>query len=133
MQVVLSSNSCRWAGTLVQYGTGAWKVGDRGLEPHFQRSKMFLPCSLVKIHYCGEPRDRDVVCSNSDRHGSHFESCVWRAVSPHSSHHPQEVLLAKFSLYVHKCDLKPIHFKLMLFTVHVINSILWLHLISKTS
>ena len=26
-----------------------------------------------------------------------FESCVWRAVSSHSSHHPQEVLLAQFS------------------------------------
>ena len=36
-----------------------------------------------------------------------FESCVWRTVSPHSSHHPQEVLLAQFSLYVHKGGLKP--------------------------
>ena len=38
-----------------------------------------------------------------------FESCGWRAVSLHSSHHPQEVLLAQFSLYVHKGGLKPIH------------------------
>ena len=39
--------------------------------------------------------------------GSNFESCVWRAVSSQSSHHPQEVLLAQFSLYVHKGGLKP--------------------------
>ena len=50
-------------------------------------------------------RDREVACSASDR--SNFESCVWRAVSSHSSHHPQEVLLAQFSLYVHKSGLKP--------------------------
>ena len=30
--------------------------------------------------------------------------CVWRTVS---SHHPQEVLLAQFSLYLHKGGLKP--------------------------
>ena len=38
--------------------------------------------------------------------GLDFESCVWRTVSQ-SSHHPQEVLLAQFSLYVHKGGLKP--------------------------
>ena len=42
-------------------------------------TKMFLPHPLVK-------------------------SCVWKAVS---SHHPQKVLLAQFSLYVHKSGLKP--------------------------
>ena len=31
-----------------------------------------------------------------------LESCVWRAVSFHSSDHPREVLLAQFSLCVHK-------------------------------
>ena len=36
-----------------------------------------------------------------------FESCVWKALSSHSSHHPQEVLLAKFSQCVHKGSLKP--------------------------
>ena len=39
--------------------------------------------------------------------GFSFESCVWRPVSSHSSHHPQKVLLAQFSLYVHKSSLKP--------------------------
>ena len=54
----------------------------------------------------GSLRDREVACSASDRQGSNFESCVWRAVSSHLSHHPQEVLLAQFSLYVHKGGLK---------------------------
>ena len=41
-----------------------------------------------------------------------LEFCVWRAVSFHSSHHPQDVLLAKFSLYVHKGSLNPDSFHL---------------------
>ena len=55
----------------------------------------------------GSLRDREVACSASDRRGLNFKSCVWRTVSSHSSHHPQEVLLAQFSLYVHKGGLKP--------------------------
>ena len=57
-------------------------------------------------------RGREVACSASDRQGSNFESCVWRTVSSQSSHHPQEVLLAQFSLYVHKGGLKPDSFHL---------------------
>ena len=64
-----------------------------------------LQCHLVSI--VGSLRDREVACSASDRQGSNFESCVWRTVSSQSSHHPQEVLLAQFSLYVHKGGLKP--------------------------
>ena len=56
--------------------------------------------------------DREVACSASDRQGSNFESCVCRTVSSHSFHHPQEVLLAQFSLYVHKGGLKPDSFHL---------------------
>ena len=52
-------------------------------------------------------RDREVACSASDRQGANFESCVWRTVSSQSSHHPQGVLLAQFSLYVHKGGPKP--------------------------
>ena len=52
-------------------------------------------------------RPHPVQSGKSDRQGSNFESCVWRAVSSQSSHHPQEVLLAQFSLYVHKGGLKP--------------------------
>ena len=46
--------------------------------------------------------DRKVACS-----ASNFETCVWRTVSCHSSHHPQEVILAQFSLCVHKSGLEP--------------------------
>ena len=35
------------------------------------------------------------------------ELCVWKAVSSHLFHHSKGVLLAQFSLYVHKGGLKP--------------------------
>ena len=68
---------------------------------------MFLPHPRVKLSIVGSLCDREVARSASDRQGTNFESCVWRTVSSHSSHHPQEVLLAQFSLYVHKGGLKP--------------------------
>ena len=68
---------------------------------------MFLPHPRVNLCIVGSLRDREVVCSASDRQGPNFESCVWRIVSSHSSHHPYEILLAQFSLYVHKGGLKP--------------------------
>ena len=73
----------------------------------WKKLKMFLPHPRVKVSIVGSLRDREVTCSASDRQGSNFESCVWRAVSSQSSHHPQEVLLAQFSLYVHKGGLNP--------------------------
>ena len=73
----------------------------------FQRNKVFLPRSLVKIQYCEEPLWLRGSVLGPRLQGSNFESCVWRAVSSHSSHHPQEVLLAQFNLYVHKGGLKP--------------------------
>ena len=65
--------------------------------------------STPKTQYCGEPLwpRGSIGYSASDLQGSNFESCVWRAVSSHSSHHPQEVLLVQFSLYVHKSGLTP--------------------------
>ena len=66
---------------------------------------------LQAMSIVGSLRDREVACSASDRQGSNFESCVWRTVS---SHHPQEVLLAQFSLYVHKVGLKPDSFHFIL-------------------
>ena len=72
----------------------------------------------------GSLRDREVACSASDRQGSNFESCVWRTVSSQSSHHPQEVLLAQFSLYVHKGGLKPDSFHF-----HFVLSWQWYYLI----
>ena len=69
----------------------------------------------MKVSIVGSLRDQEVACSASDRQGSNFESCVWRTVSSQSSHHPQEVLLAQFSLYVHKGGLKPDSFHFILF------------------
>ena len=66
-----------------------------------KETKKFLPHPRVKVSIVGSLRDREVACSASDRQGSNFESCVWRTVSSQSSHHPQEALLAQFSLYVH--------------------------------
>ena len=71
-----------------------------------KETKNVSPPSTCESQYCGD-RDREVACSASDRQGSNFESCVWTTVSSQSSHHPQEVLLAQFSLYVHKGGLKP--------------------------
>ena len=68
--------------------------------------------TALRVSIVGSLRDREVACSASDRQGSNFESCVWKTVSSQSSHHPQEVLLAQFSLYVHKSGLKPDSFHL---------------------
>ena len=64
----------------------------------------------INNHSISDLRDLEVACSTSDRQGSNYESCVWRTVSSQSSHHPEEVLLAQFSLYVHKGGLKPDYF-----------------------
>ena len=90
--------------------TAAFHARVRGSVPglgSLKETKMFLPHPRVKVSIVGSLRDREVACSASDRQGSNFESCVWRTVSSQSSHHPQEVLLAQFSLYVHKGGLKP--------------------------
>ena len=100
----------RGGGPRVVVSTAAFHARVRGSVPGlggFKETKMFLPHPRVKVSIVGSLRDREVVCSASDRQGSNFESCVWRTVSSHSSHHPQEVLLAQFSLYVHKGGLKP--------------------------
>ena len=90
--------------------TAAFHARARGSVPGLgglKETKKFLPHPRVKVSIVGSLRDREVACSASDRQGSNFESCVWRTVSSQSSHHPQEVLLAQFSLYVHKGGLKP--------------------------
>ena len=103
-------------GPRVVVSTAAFHARVRGSVPGLgglKETKMFLPHPRVKVSIVGSLRDREVACSASDRQGSNFESCVWRAVSSQSSHHPQEVLLAQFSQYVHKGGLKPdsFHFK----------------------
>ena len=97
-------------GPRVVVSTAAFHARVRGSVPGLgglKETKMFLPHPRVKVSIVGSLRDREVACSASDRQGSNFESCVWRTVSSPSSHHPQEVLLAQFSLYVHKGGLKP--------------------------
>ena len=105
-----------WAGAL-----GEW-LAPLPFTPEFgvrfpvsavsKKQNMLLPHPRVKVSIVGSLRDREVACSPSDRQGSNFESCVERTVSSQSSHHPQEVLLAQFSLYVHKGGLKPDSFHL---------------------
>ena len=88
--VIVSCKQVQWL------KLSAWTVGDRGFEPH---SGLLL--TRKKINIVGSLRDREVVSSASDRQGSNFESCVRRALSSHRSHHPQKILLAQLSLYVH--------------------------------
>ena len=84
------------------------------------------PHPLVKVSIVWSLRDREVACSASDRQGSNFESCVWRTVSSQSSHHPQEVLLAQFSLYVHIGGLKPDSFHFSIWNLpRILNVYSW--------
>ena len=97
-------------GPRVVVSTTAFHARVRGSVPGLgglKETKLFLPHPHVKVSISESLRDREVACSASDRQGSNFESCVWRTVSSQSSHHPQEVLLAQFSLYVRKSGLKP--------------------------
>ena len=97
-------------GPRVVVSTAAFHARVRGSVPGLgglKETKLFLPHPRVKVSIVGSLRDREVACSASNRQGSNFESCVWRTVSSQSSHHPQEVLLAQLSLYVHKGGLKP--------------------------
>ena len=117
-------------GPRVVVSTAAFHTRVRGSVPDLgglKETKMFLPHPRVKVSIVGSLRDREVACSASDRQGSNFESRVWRTVSSQSSHHPQEVLLAQFSLYVHKGGLKPdsfhfIFYVMDLWSIQVFNS-----------
>ena len=94
--------------------TAAFHARVRGSDPGLgglKETKMFLPHPRVKLSIVGSLRDREVACSASDR----CDRCVWRKVLSHSSHHPQEVLLAQFSLYVHKGGLKPDSFNFIFY------------------
>ena len=106
----LALQRIKGGGPRVVVSTAAFHARVRGSVPGLgglKETKMFLPHPRVKVSIAGSLRDREVACSASDRQGSNFESCVWRTVSSQSSHHPQKVLLAQFSLYVHKGGLKP--------------------------
>ena len=104
------SYKLRGGGPRVVISTAAFHARVWGSFPGLgglKETKMFLPHPRVKLSIVGSLRDREVACWTSDHQGSNFESCIWRTLSSHSSHHPQEVLLAQFSLYVHKGGLKP--------------------------
>ena len=91
-------------GPRVVISTAALHARVRGSVPGLgglKGTKMCLPHPRVKRSFVGSLLNREVACSTSDRQGSNFESCVRRTVSSHLSHHPQEVLLAQVSLYVH--------------------------------
>ena len=88
-------------GSRVVASTAAFQARVRGSVPGLgglKETKMFLP------QYCGEP---------PWPRGSVLCVCVWRTVSSQSSHHPQEILLAQFSLYVDKGGLNPDSFHLI--------------------
>ena len=115
LQFIVGTHIRKGGGPRVVVSTAAFHARVRGSVPGLgglKETKMFLPHPRVKVSIVGSLRDREVACSASDRQGSNFESCVWRTVSSQSSHHPQEVLLAQFSLYVHKGGLKPDSFHL---------------------
>ena len=112
--------SCMGGGPRVVVSTAAFHARVRGSVPGLgglKETKLFLPHPRVKVSIVGSLRGREVACSASDRQGSNFESCVWGTVSSQSSHHPQEVLLAQFSLYVHKGGLKPDSFHFLVFCI----------------
>ena len=112
---VFRSQTILGGGPRVVVSTAAFHARVRGSVPGLgglKETKLFLPHPRVKVSIVGSLRDQEVACSASDRQGSNFESCVWRTVSSQSSHHPQKVLLAQFSLYVHKGGLKPDSFHL---------------------
>ena len=113
-------------GPRVVVSTAAFHARVRGSVPGLgglkETKNVSSPSTCESI--VGSLRDREVACSASDRQGSNFESCVWRTVSSQSSHHPQEVLLAQFSLYVYKGGLKPDPFHFILFLTH------WNHILS---
>ena len=109
-------------GPRVVVSTADFHARVRGSVPGLgglKETKMFLPLPRVRVSIVGSLRDREVACSASDRQGSDFESCVWRTVSSQSSHHPQEVLLAQFSLYVHKGGLKPDSFHFIVYSLEL--------------
>ena len=112
-------------GPRVVVSTAAFHARVRGSVPGLgglKETKLFLPHRRVKVSIMGSLCDREVACSASDRQGSNFKSCVWRTVLSQSSHHPQEVLLAQFSLYVHKGGLKPDSFHFISYSQKLRNS-----------
>ena len=112
----ISVSAITGGGPRVVVSTAAFHAKVRGSVPGLgglKETKNVSSHPRVKVSIVGSLCDREVACSASDRQGSNFKSCVWRTVLSQSSHHPQEALLAQFSLYVHKGGLKPDSFHLL--------------------
>ena len=73
-----------------------------GLGSLKETKNVSSPSTRKKLSIVGSLCDREVACAALDCQSLNCESSVSRAVSSHLSHHPQEVLLAQFSLHVHK-------------------------------
>ena len=104
--------------------TVAFHARVRGLFPGLgglKETKLLIPHPFGKLSIVGSLHDREVACSASYLQGLNFESCVWKAVSSHSFHHPQEVLLPYLSMYAHKSGIKPdsFHFIYILVQAHL--------------
>ena len=117
----LEENNFRWKTQTSQgrgpgaVGEAAWLLGKSeiaGRAPlwHSSFKKQNVSSMITCKVLWGFSATRGTASSASDRQGSNFKSCVWRAKSSNSSHHLQEVLLAQFSPenYVHKIGLKPL-------------------------
>ena len=76
--------------------------------------------STCKSQYCGEPPWPRSSVLGLRPTGLEFRILCRRTVSSQSSHHTQEGLLAKFSLYVHNGGLKPDSFHFIWITNHCI-------------
>ena len=77
----------RGRGPRVVVSTAAFHARARGSAPGLgglKETKMFLQHPRVKLRSLCH---REVAFLASDRQVSNFESCVWRTVSSHSSHH----------------------------------------------
>ena len=81
----ISRNRCKIDGEIAFHARGRGSFPGLG---GLKETKMFSPHPLVKLSIVGSLRDREVACLASDFQGLNFESCVWSAVSSHSSHHP---------------------------------------------
>ena len=71
------------------------EVLSRYRDPQLQVGEDFLYLFnlrlILRFNIVGSLRDREEECWGSDRQGSNFKFCLWRAVSSHSSYQPQEV------------------------------------------
>ena len=109
-----STNCGLGGGPRVVVSTAAFHARIRGSVPGLgglKETKMFLPHPRVKVSIVGSLRDREVACLLRPP-GLEFQILCVEDSGISLISHPQEVLLAQFSLYVHKGGLKPDSFHL---------------------